>query len=583
MLAGLPREYDTVVSVIDATDGEPDLDDILPKLLRAEQRFGKAYNPGETAAFSAMYGRGGSTSSSSRSNFVSRGGLAGGRGRFGGGRGAPLGGRGWRSTSNADAAGPRGRGPSGGESRICFHCGERGHIRDNCPKRNESSAGDHSSRAMVLAASDNTLLPADKWAIDSGAAYHITPYQELLSDYKPLNTPITITFGNGEACSAVGKGNAFVGGTKGNVQLASVLHVPGAKFNHFSSLTAASRGATAVMEGGRSYVMHGGRVVLEGERHSCGLFVLSARRPSAGGGGLALSAASETAELWHRRFGHLGYDGLSLLVKGNMVTGINASANAFEAAKVKVCEPCVLAKQHRLPFPEGRGPKRGALDLVHMDVCVMPEPSLGGSRYVATFLDDATKLSYVACIAHKSDVASLVKQTLAALERQADRPVRAVRTDRGSEYLNRELGAWFKDKGIVHETTAPYTPEQNGAAERLNRTLMERVRAMLFEAGLPRELWAEAIVTANYIRNRSPTSIAVSTPWELFFGSKPVVSAMRVFGSRAYAHVPKELRNKLDPVSRKGVFVGYEPGAKAWRVLLDGERSGRGEPRRDVR
>jgi hypothetical protein len=144
-----------------------------------------------------------------------------------------------------------------------------------------------------------------------------------------------------------------------------------------------------------------------------------------------------------------------------------------------------------------------------------------------------------------------------------------VRTDRGGEYLNRSLNEYFSSKGVLHQMTAPYTPQQNGAAERLNRTLMERVRAMVLGAGLGQELWAEAVVTANYIRNRSPVSNGSKTPWEQLFSKQPDVSTMRVFGARAYVLTPRELRRKLDPVSQPGVFVGYSAHSKAYRVLLD--------------
>ena len=114
-----------------------------------------------------------------------------------------------------------------------------------------------------------------------------------------------------------------------------------------------------------------------------------------------------------------------------------------------------------------------------------------------------------------------------------------------------------------------YTPEQNGAAERLNRTLLERVRAMLEDSGLPKTLWAEAAVTASYIRNRSPVASRDKTPWELFFGQQPDVSNMKIFGARAFVHVPKELRKKLDSHSETGYMVGYPPDTKGYRIYLD--------------
>ena len=124
-------------------------------------------------------------------------------------------------------------------------------------------------------------------------------------------------------------------------------------------------------------------------------------------------------------------------------------------------------------------------------------------------------------VAQKSEVATKVKEVFQRLETQTGQKLQKVRTDRGGEYLNTELDGYYKSKGVVHQTTAPYTPEQNGVAERFNRTLMERVRAMLLNAKLDKELWAEAAVTANYIKNRSPSSSSTQTPWELFYGRKP--------------------------------------------------------------
>jgi hypothetical protein len=207
-----------------------------------------------------------------------------------------------------------------------------------------------------------------------------------------------------------------------------------------------------------------------------------------------------------------------------------------------------------------------------MDVLGPLPESIGGSRYLATFLDDYSKLSVVRPIRYKSEVAAIVMNTIAQLQLQSDCTVRAVHTDNGGEYTSTQLEDYFSQKGIVHETTVPYSPEQNGAAERLNRTLMERVRAMLQDASLPDELWAEAAVTACYLRNRSPVAGRDRTPWELFFKAKPNVSNLRTFGSTAYVHIPDQLRSKLDSKTDKGVMVGYEPRNKGYRVYLDSGR-----------
>jgi transposase InsO family protein len=281
----------------------------------------------------------------------------------------------------------------------------------------------------------------------------------------------------------------------------------------------------------------------------------------------------ETAEPWHRRMGHAGYENLAKMVQDDLVEGVGVKPSAFRALKTSVCEPCIIGKQTRQPFPESESVSTEPLELVHMDVCKpMPVPSIGGSRYFATFLDDYSKLSVVVPMKQKSEVAKVTEWTINRLELQLGKKLKSVRTDRGKEYVNKALENVFGGKGTVHEKTAPYTAKQNGSAERLNRQLEDKVRAMLDDLRLPKELWAEAVVTANYTRNRTPVSAHGMTPWEAFFGKKPKLGHIRVFGARAFAHVPKQRRRKLDPVSERGVFVGYEPDSKAYRVLRESDR-----------
>ncbi len=155
-----------------------------------------------------------------------------------------------------------------------------------------------------------------------------------------------------------------------------------------------------------------------------------------------------------------------------------------------------------------------------------------------------------------------------------------MQTDRGGEYVNEEMTTLLSKRGITHRKTTGYSPEQNRSAEQLNKDLQEKGRSMLEDLGLGEELWAEAMVTANYTRNRLPSRVHGKTPREKFFGEKPDVSHMRVFGARAYMHIPKVNRKKMQLVSERGVFVGYESDSKTYRVLQ--ERDGRILVSRDV-
>ena len=376
------------------------------------------------------------------------------------------------------------------------------------------------------------------------------------------------------------------------VTLQNVMYVPGMAANLVSVSRATAAGAKAVFVGECCQLEVDGEVVLEA-RKSEGIYVINqakglvGRTTSETGGDEEVSETvreepegdacflvkkPETAELWHRRMGHAGYENLAKMVQGDLVKGVGVGPSAFRALKTSVCEPCIMGKQTRLPFPESESVSTEPLELVHMDVCgPMPVASKGGSRYFATFLDDYSKLSVVVPMKQKGQVAKVAEHVLNRLEVQSGKKLKTVRTDRGKEYVNKALEEVLGGKGTVHEKTAPYSAEQNGSAERLNRVLEEKIRAMLEDSGLPKEMWAEAVVTANYTRNRTPVSAHGKTPWEAFFGEKPSVGHMRVFGARAFMHVPKQKRRKLEPVSERGVFVGYEPDSKAYRILRESD------------
>jgi hypothetical protein len=168
----------------------------------------------------------------------------------------------------------------------------------------------------------------------------------------------------------------------------------------------------------------------------------------------------------------------------------------------------------------------------------------------------------------KDQVFEHFKEWQAEVENFTGRKVMTLRTDNGGEFTSKRFEAHLKACGIRHELTTPKTPEQNGAAERLNRTLVETIRAMLLDANLPHKFWAEAISTAAYLRNRSPTSaVEGTTPHEAWYGRKPRVEHLRVFGSTAYVHIPKDERGKLDSKSRKCILFGYGSVRKGYRVF----------------
>jgi len=252
------------------------------------------------------------------------------------------------------------------------------------------------------------------------------------------------------------------------------------------------------------------------------------------------------------------------------VSGMDLTSKSLTETK-ETCETCLLGKQSRAPFHSSSSSTELPGELLHMDLIgPMQEKTPEGYEYLLVVVDDNTRYSEVVPLRSKADAKSAVTNLILKWEKQLDLGVKRIRTDRGTEFLNNELSDFLTRKGVVHETTAPYTPQQNGVAERFNRTLKYKVRCMLADAGLGEEFWAEAALTACLLRNVSPVKDRYLTPYELFTGRKPKVTFLRVWGCRAYVKLEKNKTSAMGPQSVPGIFVGYEPHSKAYKILVDG-------------
>lgn len=167
----------------------------------------------------------------------------------------------------------------------------------------------------------------------------------------------------------------------------------------------------------------------------------------------------------------------------------------------------------------------------------------------------------------KDGVASAFANYKTFVENQTGRKIKCVRTDNAPEYVGGEFAKILQESGIMHQRSVAFSPQQNGIAERMNRTLVEMTRCMLDDAGLPDKWWAEALQTAVYIRNRVESRAVNNTSFETFWGIKPNMKHVRAFGSPAVALKKGGNRSKLD---RKGVecrLIGYSSHHKGYRML----------------
>ena len=207
------------------------------------------------------------------------------------------------------------------------------------------------------------------------------------------------------------------------------------------------------------------------------------------------------------------------------------------------------------------------LELVHSDICgPMRTATLAGSRYFVTFIDDCTRFTVVYPLKSKGEVFHYFKLYKAWAELQTSQRIRCLRSDGGGEYISKEFDIFLQTSGITRQRSPPYTPQHNGVAERMNRTLMEMVRTMLYAAGLPPIFWGEALSVATYLRNRSPTrALVTSTPYQAWTGKLPELGHLRVFGCKAYVRIPNPNVSKLDSKAWECIFIGYSSESKAYR------------------
>ena len=232
--------------------------------------------------------------------------------------------------------------------------------------------------------------------------------------------------------------------------------------------------------------------------------------------------------LWHQRYGHIGEQKLQRMASGELVRHLNYNSSK----SIGFCETCIGGKHHRTPFDSSKTQSTELLELVHSDICgKISEKTLGGGQYFLTFTDDKSRYSWVFILRSKDQVFDRFQEWKAQVEKSSQRKIQTIRTNNGGEYTSTKFETYLKSEGIRHELTVPKTPEQNGVAERLNRTLVEMSRSMLIDAKLPKAFWAEAVSIAVYLKNRSPSkSLYNMTPYEAWHGSKSVASNLRVSG-----------------------------------------------------
>jgi len=230
------------------------------------------------------------------------------------------------------------------------------------------------------------------------------------------------------------------------------------------------------------------------------------------------------------------------------------------------CEACIAAKQARNPYLGIIGISSIAPgEMTHTDVWGPARTaSVSGAKYYMTLIDDYSRRCTVKFLKHKNEATKKLQEYVTYIERQREKLPKCLRADNGKEYVNAELIEWCYNKGIQLELTAPYSPQQNGVAERYNRTLADLTRAMLLSRHLPKSLWAAAVAHAAYLRNKAYTrALPESTPDGRWTETKPTVIHLYEFGAPVWVLQEGTHISKLEARSEKQIFVGFEDGPNA--------------------
>jgi len=467
----------------------------------------------------------------------------------------------------------------------CSYCKQTNHSDRMCRKQNKShdsvrnledkpGSDDNSENCHSFMFKADGVFSQNKYEIsensvklliDCGATSHVINDDRYFinydSSFRYSDHEIELADGSRVKGVAKKRGDAVVnifdnGGILRRVVLQNSLYVPSYPQNIFSVRAAAENGVTVVLSKDDSKLLAPDgttfKIVQHGRMFYFDNVIFTFNNVD------NINVARDLNS-WHRILGHCNIIDITHLE--SLADGIKiVDKDNFH------CETCIIAKQPLLKSTKPRDKAKNIFDLVHTDLAgPIAQEAREGFKYAITFTDDCSGAIFVYFLKNKSDAPRALEKFLA--DSSIFGTVKIIRSDNGSEFTCKEFQDILIKNKIGHQTSAPYSAHQNGTAERGWRTLFEMARCMLTESGLPKYLWTYAVLAAVYIRNRCFSSKINETPFYVLTGKKPNLGNMHIFGSDCYAY-NTNYKGKLDPRCKKGKFVGYDKGSRAFLIYF---------------
>ncbi|KAJ9562397.1 hypothetical protein OSB04_007557 [Centaurea solstitialis] len=460
--------------------------------------------------------------------------------------------------------------------RKCYHCGLNDHIASKCP---DATKAEKSAKVKKIPKTEKSVkgkkvvktVPSVKtpasctdtsgiWYLDSGCSRHRTGSKSVLTNYREERGP-AVTFGGNGRGQTRGYGTL----TNGVTTFKRVAYVEGLMHNLLSISQLCDKNHKVSFSKKKCKVKNRRKeVILTGVRHA-DIYIIN-MNTSTDNFCFVSRASTDMIWLWHKRLSHLNFKTLNQLCINNLVIGLPD----FRYTKESLCSACEKGKQTRASFKSKQiSSISSPLQLLHMDLFgPVNVQSIGGKKYTLVIVDEYSIYTWVFFLRAKSDAPEEIILFVRKIERLNNLTVRSIRSDHGTEFKNSTLESFFEQKGISQNFSSVRTPQQNGVAERRNRTLIEAARSMLSEANLATQFWAEAVNTACYTQNRSLIVKRFRrTAYELFRNRKPSIEHLHIFGCVCYILNNKDNLGKFDSKSDDGIFLGYSSISKTYRVF----------------